>query len=128
MKNILMFLIFLSLGLSCSKDGNDAMDDLIGSWNWIRSSGGIANKISTPESTGDVKKVSISNRFIEWFENGTSVSKVKYTIKTQESLLFNENREMIVTEDIRLLFTVDGNYLMLAGDCPDCGISEYGKE
>lgn len=127
-KHILLILIGFSIW-SCSVNDEKTTGEIIGNWNWIGSSGGIAGTTETPESTGDKRKLKITTDSIKSYLNGAVYLKTKYTVETRESLLFNEPRKMIISEnEFKQIIDFDGDTLVLIGDCNDCFTTEYKKE
>jgi hypothetical protein len=124
------FIILIGLTIfGCSSDNENSNTNLIGIWNWTGSSGGIAGINETPESTGNTIKLEIMTTSIKSYLNGNLTAETSYTIETKESLLFNEAREMIISENgFRQIINLDGNNLTLIGDCNDCFTSGYEKE
>ena len=129
MKNFILLAIIGLTILGCSKDDDNSKINLIGNWNWERSSGGIAGTTESPQSTGQSRKLIISSDSIKGYLNGNLNFKTRYTIENGESLIFNEPREMIIQENgFRQILNLTGNRLILIGDCNDCFIDEYIKE
>ena len=125
-------LLLISAGftvLGCSQIDDDTNANLIGEWQWESSSGGIAGTIETPESKGETRKLEITTDSIKSYLDGTLTYKTKYRIETQESLIFNEPREMIIQQNgFREIMELNGNKLILTGDCNDCFTTEYSRE
>jgi hypothetical protein len=129
MKNIILLTIIGMTILSCSQNDDNSNKNLIGQWNWIGSSGGIAGTTENPQTTGENRKLEISTDSIKSYRNGTLNFQTKYWIEVRESLIFNEPREMIIQENgFRQILNISGNTLILIGDCNDCFTSEYTKE
>ena len=129
MKNIILLIIIGMTILSCSKSEDTSYVNLIGNWNWEKSSGGISGTTETPQTTGQNRKLIISTDSIKSYLNGILNFKTKYTIETRESLIFNEPMEMIIQENgFKQIFTLSGNKLILIGDCNDCFIDQYIRD
>ena len=131
MKQILTIILIGFMILGCSKENDDNLKtNLIGNWNWVSSSGGLAGTTETPQITEDIRKLEISADSMKNFINGVLNFKTKYTIETRESSIFNKQFRMIIQENgFRQIldFNTDNN-LILIGDCEDCYTSEYEKE
>lgn len=129
MKRI-MLLVLIGLAVWCCTEKDEVpVTGIVGTWNWISSTGGIAGVTETPESTGNKIVLVISMDSIKTYINGVLSSESKYTIETKESLLFGEPREMIIYEDgFRKMIDRSGSHLALIDDCYDCFTSEYVKE
>jgi len=127
-KYILLILVGVSIW-SCSVNDEKTTSEIIGTWNWTGSSGGIAGTTETPESTGDERKLEISKDSIKSYLNGELNLKTKYTVEIRESLLFNEPRKMIISGNgFNQIIDFNGDTLALSGDCNDCFTSGYKRE
>lgn len=116
------------MNLSCSNDDHDIDDQVLGNWEWIQSSGGIAGTTETPDSTGNSIMLEITRTAIKQFINGTLSFETGYSIKSQESTIFGGIRNMIIYENgFKQSFERVGNKLFLSGECNDCFLSEYEK-
>jgi len=125
-----ILLIFVGFSIwSCSVNDEKTTSEIIGTWNWTGSSGGITGTTETPESTGDERKLEISKDSIKSYLNGELNLKTKYTVEIRESLLFNEPRKMIISGNgFNQIIDFNVDTLVLSGDCNDCFTSEYKKE
>lgn len=128
-----MFLFFSLSCLiwSCSGDNSDLglNSSIVGNWIWVSSSGGIAGTTETPESTGNNRRLEITNDSTRTFLNGNLISSQKYTLETRESLLFSGVRTMMISEGgFRTIVEFDSGNLILIGDCFDCFSSVYKRE
>jgi hypothetical protein len=127
-KYILLILVGFSIW-SCSVNDKKTSAEIIGTWNWIGSSGGLAGTTETPESTGDERKLVITTDSIKSYLNGALNLKTKYKVETRQSLLFNEPRKMLISGNgFRQIIDFDGKSLVLIGDCNDCFTDGYKKE
>ncbi|HBS12147.1 MAG TPA: hypothetical protein DEO36_06315 [Flavobacteriaceae bacterium] len=70
MKNYLRPFLLVIVFVSCSNNDDDIDNQLVGSWNWLESSGGIAGSTTTPTSTGNTISVVISTNSLKQFTNG----------------------------------------------------------
>lgn len=128
-KNSILLAIIGMTILSCSQSDDISNTSLIGEWNWIGSTGGIAGITETPQTTGENRKLKISTDSIKSYQNGALNFQTKYSIEVDESLIFNETREMIIQENgFKQILNISENTLILIGDCNDCFTSEYKKE
>ncbi|XCF07561.1 hypothetical protein ABI125_06805 [Tamlana crocina] len=127
-KNITLALIGLLI-LNCSKENDNLNPNVIGTWNWVSSSGGIMGNTENPESTGNERKLEISADSLYFYLNGQLNYKTKYSIEVRESIIFNEPRTMIVNETgFKKIIDFNGDTLLLTGDCYDCYVNEYIKQ
>ena len=131
MKTKWLFLVFALVLFSCSNDDTSTtatVANLIGEWTWVESSGGLVGDLQTPESIGATRSLIFTSTALQSFEDGQLVAEWDYTLQTQESLLFNEPREMLITDlSFNSIIELNGNELTLIGDCYDCVSSTYVK-
>ncbi len=133
MKNyILLFLIGITF-VSCSNDDDTTSiptsTKIIGNWSWTLSSGGIDGSILTPASTGYTQRLEITSDVIKYYFNDELDTQATYTIEVRESSIYNETREMIITDfEFRNIVEFRDGKLILIGDCNDCLTSEYVRE
>lgn len=132
MKNYLLPLLLIIIFVSCSNnnDDDDSIDNqLVGSWNWLESSGGIAGTTTTPASTGNTMTMVISNNSLKQFTNGNLTLQTNYTIEVRKSEIFGGQREMIIYENgFKKSFEIKGDKLTLFDECSDCFQSMYEKQ
>ena len=128
MKKTCFFLLSLSLLISCTTSDTDSVDQIVGEWTWIRSSGGLAGKTETPESTHKEIILKIDDRSIKQFVNGNLESNRTFQIDRRKSVIYGDTREMIIYNNgFRQIFSTAGNHLILSGDCNDCFQDEYQR-
>ena len=129
MKRVIL-LVLIGLAVSfCTEKEEVPVTNIVGTWNWISSTGGIAGVTETPESTGKEIKLVITQDSFKTYENGELTSESTYTIAIRVSLLFGEQRVMIIEENgFQRMIERTGNRLVLTDDCYDCFTSEYVKE
>lgn len=114
MKNGILLIIIAFTLMSCSKEDDSIEPALIGKWTWVASSGGLAGSTKTPQSTGEVRKLEISTDSIKKYTNGTLVFKTAYTVKTLDSEILQEQRQMLVQENgLRQIVNLNGPRLIL---------------
>jgi len=125
---IYMFLPVIILWSCSSDDTKGTTNNLIGEWTWVQSTGGLVGDLQTPESIGATRSIAFTATTLQSFEDGVLVYKSDYTLEILESLLFNEPREMLVSDlNFRSIVELDGQQLILIGDCNDCVTSTYTK-
>ncbi|MEO0572634.1 MAG: hypothetical protein AAF039_13090 [Bacteroidota bacterium] len=126
--NIYLLLLALTLWGCSSDDDSVAATNLFGEWTWVQSSGGLVGNLQTPESIGATRSLVFTTTTLQSFEDGELLAESDYTLETLESVLFNEPREMLVTDlSVRNIVELDGQQLVLTGDCNDCVTSTYVK-
>lgn len=129
MKTILLIALIGFTFCGCTKAEDDAKTELSGNWKWTGSTGGVAGTTETPESTGDQRHLEISRDSIKRFLNDSLIFSTSYTIEIRESILYNEPREMMISNsDIQQIVDLKENNLILTDDCFDCYINSYVKE
>ena len=122
----ILFILALVV-LSCSNDDdNSTVANLVGEWAWVQSSGGLVGNLQTPETVGAERSLIFTSTTLQSFEEGVLVFESEYSLQTLESVLFNEPREMLVS-DLSFPNTIEfnGQQLTLIGDCNDCVTSTY---
>lgn len=130
MKHFFLLLLLSISFLNCTNDDETLEDpEITGNWIWIESTGGIDGRTDTPTSTGNQIKLEISKNTITRITNGVITSQLTYSIETKESILFGEQREMIVFEnDFNQTFELTQTQLILVDECTDCFRNVYIKE
>jgi hypothetical protein len=104
MKSILSVIALLSL-ITCSCTRKDLVDNtvyvetpiaLIGSWNWLYTSGGYAGNLSTPQSTGEIKRIEFNaNNDFRYYINDLLKSEHKFQIETGKTITSQDNALII---------------------------------
>ncbi|RYF85549.1 MAG: hypothetical protein EOO03_13110 [Chitinophagaceae bacterium] len=101
MKSTIIFLVAvccLLTAASCSKDRADAGTGIYGTWEWVRTDGGICNNIhTTPASTGNCILLSMKtgNRY-EHYLNGNLGSSGLFTVENRECIHDHTGKQVIV--------------------------------
>lgn len=134
---LLIGILILATG-SCSKDelkDNSIYVDtpvaLIGSWNWLYSSGGIAGTISTPQSTGETKRIEFdSDNNLRLFVNDKLKEALTFKIEKGKSIT-SQDSVLILTNiyhGIRQSITFrTADTLILFDECYDCYEHHYSR-
>ena len=115
----LLFLI--TTIIFCSDNDDNSDKNLIGTWSWVSSSGGITGTTTTPASTGkniDLKFTSDGKYF--YYTNGIVTSEGTYKFSTQKSIVdgtykksidFSTSGEMVIEKiDNTNLYLSDNYY------------------
>lgn len=98
--------------------------NLIDTWDWVRSSDGITGEATTSESTESTMRFKITNTVIKRYLNNDLVSERFYSIEVKEPMS-RELREMIIQDNgSGQIINIEGQILVLTGDCNDCLASE----
>jgi hypothetical protein len=122
------FLFLLTIIISCSDNGDTNNKNLIGTWSWVSSSGGIAGTTETPASTGknrDLKFTSDGKYF--YFTNGVLSSQGTYNIEIKKSNLYQTNKNAIIfsKDGYMIIEKIDDSNLFLSDDNFDGFGSSY---
>ena len=105
-KLFITFLLCFSI-LSCTKekivDNTDYVKtpiELIGSWNWLETSGGIASAKYNPSTTGESIKIELDSlNAIRYFSNGSLKYETKFHIVKTSSIFHHGDSTLILTID-----------------------------
>jgi len=128
MKRIIILIVIAIAFFSCSKEDAHLNENLIGTWNWVASSGGIDGNTQTPETTKNQIILRISSDTIKYYINEDLKFSSSYKVEAKMSNIFNEQRKMIILDDVQYkMFTIIENTLILIDDCADCYTYEYQK-
>lgn len=113
-------LFLLTVLASCSVESSNTVVDknLIGTWSWISSSGGIAGTTNTPETTGKniVLKFTSGGKYF-YYTNGIISSEGTYIFSTQKSIVDHTSKKSIV-------FSADGEMVIEKNDNTNLYLSE----
>jgi hypothetical protein len=126
----LLFLV--TIIISCSDNDDNSVDkNLIGTWSWVSSSGGIAGTTNTPATTGkniDLKITSDNKYF--YYTNGIISSQGTYQFSTQKSIVDGTNKTSIVfsADGERIIDKIDSSNLYLSDNYYDGFGSYYIKK
>lgn len=125
---VLLYVFVLSTSIGCSSSGDSSEEKIVGEWQWLISSGGIAGVIETPESTGKDILLQITPDSIKQFSNDELQYKAKYDIIETDENIYQKNHKIIVPEDgLRLIIDFEGKNLILTQDCFDCFANVYER-
>lgn len=130
MKNLFILLSFFGLFSFCSKNvDSQTLDNLIGKWEWVKSSGGIAGVTKTPENTSSEIMVEFTTEKFIKFMNGDTIQEISYKIEIGKSIRKTEDTNLIIYEDGRIQsYEINGSTLLLFDECYDCFQNEYIRE
>jgi len=126
---ILTFLSIALLFMSCSiLSSNSHSPQIVGQWEWVRSSGGIMGETKTPDSTGVPERhlnFNVDQSF-SFYRADTLVQKGRFSLneKGEDLIISYHTADNHFFMDQRLTF--QGNdTLILADECYDCYINMY---
>ncbi|WP_297101138.1 hypothetical protein [uncultured Draconibacterium sp.] len=130
MKRFFLLAITCILVLTSCSDEIIPPKDLVGKWNWISSTGGIAGTTYTPEITGDTIILEFtSDSVYKLFRNDSLVINCEFSIIQAESIYDHEITDMIECDGYMrrsFSFTASGD-LILADEFYDGFTSQYER-
>jgi len=98
LKLFYLFCLIIPFVSSCEED-TDRPNDIIGRWDWISSTGGIASVTYTPESTGDKVELEFTlDSIYREYRNDTLIYECKFGIVQLESSYDNEILKKVIFE------------------------------
>ncbi|MBC5837433.1 hypothetical protein [Flavobacterium muglaense] len=129
MKKCLASIILVFVLAGCSSTVEPGTKALVGSWEWVESSGGLAGTTTSPSSTASSRQIVITATTIQYYLDGSLLQTDSYSIQTKKSI-FGGDKQMLVYESGRpsQSFEVDDNKLFLNDECNDCYQSEYDRK
>lgn len=107
---------------------NDCVDfaNLIGEWNWVASSGGIAGEHINAEDVDDEIQLEISASNIKRYENGELVYDSEYSIEVGMNLEGYESEIMTIdAETVSIAVSRQEDVLILSEQVADGYIHQY---
>ncbi|MCF8371937.1 MAG: hypothetical protein K9H64_09960 [Bacteroidales bacterium] len=130
MKKIFLFLLIIGTLSSCSKkDSFLNSTDLLGTWTWIKSTGGISGTVETPESTGNQVTIEITEDMFAKYVNGVLEQELSYYLVKGQSIWTPQLSDLMIFEDeSKQSVEMDDNKLILYDECYDCFQNEYIKQ
>lgn len=124
----LLFLITIITSCSVQNTNISADKNLIGTWSWISSSGGIAGTTVTPATTGKTidLKITSDNKYF-YYTNGVLSSQGTYNLEIKKSLLSQTNKNAIIfsNDGSMIIEKIDNSNLLLSDDNYDGFGSAY---
>lgn len=91
-------MLFLVLS-ACKKDNTTPNDTanttLQGEWLWIKTSGGFAGILETPDNANYSKRLIFDKTNVEFIKDGKSQGKMNYTIASEKSFIFNATKDFL---------------------------------
>lgn len=126
-------LVFLSFVLgSCSLFGLDHKPRLVGSWQWIRSTGGIGGQTVTPETPGySSKLLRFEEETAALFRADTLVWRVRYSVEEKDDqpmvVYYLEDEEAFLPAEYLRFKGASKDTLVLRENCFDCYTQTYRR-
>jgi len=107
----------------CKKTDTSPFSMLYHQWEWVQSSGGIAGVVQTPQSEGYTQTIDFDeNGFFTVYQNNAVAISGTYTIIRAESILDNQEHDMIVFDNSLLesaITQLNGDTLILREEAFD---------
>lgn len=131
MKKILMIASLIGLVfISCKKE-SDKLATLTGKWNWLSSSGGIADMTYTPKSTGVKKVIEFStDSTFRLFRNDTLLVESKYHVVKAKSIYSQDSTLLIIYDNYPINQTYSfksPDILNINDECYDCFENTFNR-
>ena len=127
----LLLLFLFTITTSCSENNVDSGKNLVGTWSWKSSSGGIAGTTETPLSTGkniDLKLTSDGKYF--YFTNGIILSQGTYNLVTQNCIHDHTDKKVLIfsNDESMMIEKIDNSNLSLSDENYDGFSNLYIKK
>lgn len=121
---ILLPILLIFTFFSCSSDDDNLNTELIGTWTWTETSGGIAGTTENPQTTGDQRSIKFTNTVVKRYLNGNLESEMNYELEEIEN-----SKIQIIYSDSNITQTViiEDNILILRDGCADCYQYDYTR-
>ncbi|MFC2146370.1 hypothetical protein ACFLRT_03310 [Acidobacteriota bacterium] len=115
----------------CKKSESSEYSQLYYTWEWVQSSGGIGGVVMNPASEGYTQSIDFEeNGSYTLYRNNLVVSSGTYTITRAQSILDNEEYDMVVFDDgspPQAITQLSDNELTLREECFDCFTHIYRR-
>ncbi|NWJ50349.1 MAG: hypothetical protein HXX14_05750 [Bacteroidetes bacterium] len=98
--HVIIIALFGIMGCTKTTDENTASADLIGNWQWVKTSGGIAGTIQTPTTLGYTYMVTYTKegRFLQYDKDNKLAYDESYVVSRATSILDNKERDMVTLD------------------------------
>ena len=132
MKNLLLAFAIIASLISCrSEDEKDLeVDQFVGTWNWVFTTGGLANVNLTPQGTGKTASITLTGNYIYIItEDGAVTSEGTYTLQKNVTTTDHANRVFIYFSNgmQKAVSSVSDTELNLYDDATDGYHYHYAK-
>ncbi len=131
-------LLILSLIIQCGKSkitqpiNQHEVVDLIGSWKWISSIGGIADEIRTPATFGynEIRTFNTDSTYniLRYSESDTYAFEGSYFIKYDQTWNDSDSAVVITMNTHRSIVEIVGDTLNLINLCDHCFVETFIKD
>ena len=132
MKAFLFIILFSVLNFACTQQTSlPGAENLIGSWQWVQTSGGLSYHVDTPLSTGKTVSLTITNDgHYSINTNNILTTQGTFTITSQKSIYENTNKIFLnfsASEGMMVEYCNNTN-LTLSDNCDDGFVYEYVRK
>jgi len=130
---LILAVIAVFMMFSCNKENISSINSksIIGDWNWISSTGGIAGLKYTPETTGEQRRITFDNDSVfRFYRNDTLKIESKYHLFKSPAIDGLESTILVKYDNssISQYFTIQTDGVMILSDeCMDCYWNEYKR-
>lgn len=128
MKPLITILLLGITTLSCQKVGiKDTRNDLIGTWEWVFTSGGQSGMTITPATEGYTQLLQFTKQNVTKYRDGSVQSSMPYTLDRGESIYTGQEETLIqfgsggMTQSV----VIEADTLLLREECFDCYSHKY---
>jgi hypothetical protein len=134
MKTKIIALYLFGLLLFSCGDENPNLDNsnkLLGKWDWVESTGGLAGMIYTPKSTGNSKMLEFNDSICFYYVDAKLQNKRKFEIKKIKYTNEIDSVNMIEYDNSSILQQVtfrSNDTLVLIDNCFDCYVNVYKRK
>jgi hypothetical protein len=101
MKSVFCVISVLAILMGCTKNTTDITPaDLVGTWEWVKTSGGIAGSTQTPQTLGYTYRVTYTKdgRYLQYDKDNKLAYDESYVISRATSMLDNKERDMVTLD------------------------------
>lgn len=130
MKKIFLYFALFIAGIYGCDTGVETQEDIYGSWNWIRTTGGFAGVSLTPQSEGYTMKAVFSRgNSASFYKNDSLIWTSKFTVNKEKTIFSEEEMSVIHYESTRLpqAISIKGDTLTLSDNAYDGFNMSYVK-
>ncbi|ADQ18400.1 hypothetical protein [Leadbetterella byssophila] len=115
----LLFILFVAC-TACDSGEPVKHDDLTGTWEWVKTTGGFAGVNETPQDGEEVLLKIHANLTYERFRNDSLVKKGTYALSTGKSMLLQKDVKFVTFDNgVETFYEVKGQELNLTEDVYD---------
>ena len=130
MKKTFFALIIIAILSSCTKkDDIDVASEILGTWTWVKSTGGVSGNTETPESTGKEITLEVTEDTYKRYVDGDLEIELSYFLVNGRSIWTPVITDLLVFEDdSKQSVEMSTDKLSLYEECYDCYVHEYIRQ